>query len=64
MAIGCGNKNRFLNTVKEQYMDDVVIVEYDPFWPDLFVQEAERVRAVLSGRTQSVRTFPGNELPF
>ena len=28
-------------------MDDVVIVDYDPRWPDLFTQEAERVKAVL-----------------
>jgi GrpB-like predicted nucleotidyltransferase (UPF0157 family) len=35
------------NLSKDKTVDDVVIVEYDPAWPDLFVQEAERVRAVL-----------------
>lgn len=43
-------------------MDDVLVVEYDPHWPDLFVQEAERVRAVL-GQVIAIEHFGSTAVP-
>ena len=43
-------------------MDDVLVVEYDLRWPDLFVQEAERVRAVL-GEVIAIEHFGSTSVP-
>ena len=45
-------------------MDDVVIVDYDPCWPDLFVQEAEKLRVVLGAeQVTAIEHFGSTAVP-
>lgn len=45
-------------------MDDIALVEYDPRWPDLFAQEAARVRAALGeGLIVAVEHFGSTSVP-
>ena len=41
-------------------MDDVVLVDYDSRWPDLFTQEAERVQRVLGAEQVTVMEHFGS----
>ena len=36
-------------SVPELKLDEIALVNYDPRWPDLFAEEAARVRAALRG---------------
>lgn len=44
-------------------MDEVVLVEYDPRWPDLYAQEAARLRAALGDMVVTVEHFGSTAIP-
>ncbi len=41
----------------------IVLVEYDPRWPDLFVREARRARAILGGTALRVEHVGSTSVP-
>jgi GrpB-like predicted nucleotidyltransferase (UPF0157 family) len=41
----------------------VVLVEYDPIWPERFTHEAERIRAALGGRALRVEHVGSTAVP-
>jgi GrpB-like predicted nucleotidyltransferase (UPF0157 family) len=41
----------------------VRIVEYDPQWPELFLREAEKIRAVLGGRVRGIEHAGSTSVP-
>ena len=42
-------KTEFVEAVLAKAMDEITLAEYDPRWPDLFAEEAARIRATVGG---------------
>jgi len=41
----------------------ILIVEYDPHWPDLFAREADRIRSLLGSRTLRIEHAGSTSVP-
>jgi GrpB-like predicted nucleotidyltransferase (UPF0157 family) len=41
----------------------ILIVEYDPHWPDLFAREADRIRSLLGGRALRIEHAGSTSVP-
>lgn len=44
-------------------MDNIIILDYDPNWPQLFEQEASRLREVLTDLVVSIEHFGSTSVP-
>lgn len=44
-------------------MDEIIIVDYDPRWPVLFAEEANRVKAALGGLIQRIEHIGSTAVP-
>jgi GrpB-like predicted nucleotidyltransferase (UPF0157 family) len=42
---------------------EIVIVDYDPHWPELYVREAERIRSVLGARALRIEHAGSTSVP-
>src|SRR5690242_17081847 len=60
-------QSRGTRTNKEDHMNDPIvkieIVKYDPRWPDLYVEEQERVEAVLGDLAESINHIGSTSVP-
>jgi GrpB-like predicted nucleotidyltransferase (UPF0157 family) len=55
--------NRTPHTEEEPLSSRILIVDYDPRWPDLFAREADRIRSVLGSRALRIEHGGSTSVP-